>query len=214
MVEDYAIFGGGGFGRELYCNINEVVKEKKLDWNFLGFFDDHTANFHLFSRLGPFLGNIEKLNNWPTELNVFIAISEPKVRKIVSQKIENINVRFPNFIYSDVRLLEKESFEIGIGNIIGSKCSISLEVKIGDFNVFLNSTTIGHDSSLGNFNTFLPGSRIAGNIKMGDANQFGMNSTINQNLTIGDSNKIAPNTWLSRSIKDGGIYYAGMMKKL
>lgn len=44
-LKDIAVYGAGGFGREIACLIrliNESLEEPK--WNFIGFFDD--ANYH------------------------------------------------------------------------------------------------------------------------------------------------------------------------
>ena len=41
-MKDIAIYGAGGFGREIACLIQMINKsEKKPKWNIVGFFDDN-----------------------------------------------------------------------------------------------------------------------------------------------------------------------------
>lgn len=43
LMKDIAIFGAGGFGREVAClirSINECIDVDEERWNFIGFFDD------------------------------------------------------------------------------------------------------------------------------------------------------------------------------
>ena len=39
-MKDIAIFGAGGFGREVACLIKRINKQQPNTWNFIGFFDD------------------------------------------------------------------------------------------------------------------------------------------------------------------------------
>ena len=41
-MKDIAIFGAGGFGREVACLIKRI-NEKEPTWRFIGFFDDNEA---------------------------------------------------------------------------------------------------------------------------------------------------------------------------
>ena len=47
-MKDIAIYGAGGFGKEVACIINKI-NEKDHTWNIIGFFDDgvdkETTNF-------------------------------------------------------------------------------------------------------------------------------------------------------------------------
>lgn len=40
-MKDIAIYGAGGFGREVACLIERINKARETPiWNFIGFFDD------------------------------------------------------------------------------------------------------------------------------------------------------------------------------
>ena len=38
-MKNIAIYGAGGFGREVACLLN-IINEKEPTWNLVGFFDD------------------------------------------------------------------------------------------------------------------------------------------------------------------------------
>lgn len=76
-MKDIAIYGFGGFGREITCVIS-AINEIKATWNLVGYFDDGyepgTAN-----RYGKVLGNIDTLNQYEQELSIVMAIASPSV---------------------------------------------------------------------------------------------------------------------------------------
>jgi sugar O-acyltransferase (sialic acid O-acetyltransferase NeuD family) len=210
----YAIYGASGFGREVYCYLRDTMNDQNVNWDFIGFFDDGSPTFSSYSKYGKIIGGIDLVNSWDEPLNLIIAIADPTVRKSLIEKITNKIIQFPNLIFSDVRIFDQESFSIGIGNIIFSKCSFSVDTVVGDYNIFNGSISMGHDSVIGNFNSFMPGSKVSGMVEIGNGNQFGMNSTILQNLRMGDFNKIAPNTMISKNIGSDATYFGTILKKL
>ena len=61
-MEDIAIFGAGGLGREVACLINRINQDKQI-YNFIGFFDDEKPKGE-FVNYGKVLGGIDALNAW------------------------------------------------------------------------------------------------------------------------------------------------------
>ena len=39
-MNDIAIYGAGGYGREIACLINNKINSEVKEWNLVGFFDD------------------------------------------------------------------------------------------------------------------------------------------------------------------------------
>lgn len=66
-MKDIAIYGAGGFGREMACLLNRINKEVANTWNLVGFFDDGVAN-GVENEYGKVLGNIDTLNSLETSL--------------------------------------------------------------------------------------------------------------------------------------------------
>lgn len=203
-MKDIAIFGAGGFGREVYCLLR-MINEVNSQWNFVGFFDDGKEKGS-FNEYGEILGGIEELNAWLKPLSIVIAIGSPKVVAKISSSIDNRNIDFPNIISPDTKFLDETYISLGKGNLICSNCLFSTNIQIGDFNVFNGFITVGHDTVIGNYNSIMPSVRISGEVKIGDGNYFGVGSIVLQQIRIGCNTVIGANSLIIRKTKNGNTY--------
>ena len=162
------IYGAGGFGKEIACLINEI-NEIENKWNILGYLDDGVPDGTEI-KYGKVLGGIDYLNQYDSEVAVVFSIANSMILEKVVHKITNQNVYFPNIISPGVKFYDSPSFEIGYGNVIVNGCRFSIDVKIGNFNLFNGFVAIGHDISIGDFNIFSPSSRLSGNVTVGNQN--------------------------------------------
>lgn len=212
-MKDIAIFGAGGLGREVACMIREI-NSTSLKWNFIGFFDDGIAEGTQIGNFGQVIGGANVLNHWKSPLDLAICIGNPLILEKVRAKIKNPLVSFPNIIATDFSIADKDTFSIGMGNIITGNCLVTTSVSIGNFNLFNGSVVIGHDTSIGNFNVFMPACRISGEVKIGCRNLFGAMSFVKQSLKIGDNVTLSPLSPLLRNPKDGHLYIGNPAKKM
>lgn len=210
-MKDIAIFGAGGFGREIACLLKNI-NEQKPTWNLVGFFDDGVKKDTQVSHYGRVLGGMDELNSWQTPMDVAIAIGVPKSLKYVRERIVNPNISFPNIIHPNFVVNDPQAFSIGEGNIIQGGCSASCDVTIGNFNVFNGSISLGHDDSIGNYNILMPALRISGEVSMGDENLIGVGSIILQQIKIGNNVKLGAGCVLMTKPKDGNTYLGNPAK--
>jgi sugar O-acyltransferase (sialic acid O-acetyltransferase NeuD family) len=204
QVKKVAIYGAGGFGREVACLIQEINTIEN-QWNLIGFFDDGIRPGSS-NRYGKILGSLKDLNNWTEELNVVIAIGKPSIQSKLSASIQNTKIKFPNIVAPDVKFLDSESLSLGFGNIIGLRCILSCDVKIGNFNIFNSDVIVGHDSVMGNCNLLNPSVRISGQVIIGNENLFGVGSVVLQTKRIGNNTIISANSVIIRSTQDNSLY--------
>lgn len=212
-MKQIAIYGAGGFGREVACLLNKI-NEVEPTWELVGFFDDGIEKGTQVSHFGKILGGIDELNAWPTELSIAITIGDPKTVQHIITNVTNANIQFPNIIAPTVYFADPESFKIGKGNIIQKHCSFSCDVTIGDFNVMDGADVFGHDDVVGSFNTFMPAMRISGEVTIGDGNFFGVGSIILQQVRIGHNVRLGAGSVLMRKPKDGCLYMGNPAKKM
>jgi len=203
-MKDIAIYGAGGYGREVACLIN-VVNSLKKEWNLIGFFDDGLPIGHK-NEYGTIIGGISELNNYFQPLSIAMAIANPTALESVIKKIRNSQIEFPNIITPDILFFDKNTVSMGYGNIIGFKSAISCNVRIGNFNRFNTGIFIGHDVIIGNFNMFNPSTRISGKVTIGDCNFFGVGSIVLQQKYIGNNTTIGANSVIMKKTKDNGTY--------
>jgi len=201
-MKDIAIYGAGGFGREVACLINRI-NEKDPTWNLVGFFDDNASLKGTKNEYGDILGGISELNAWETEISIVMSIGSPKTLKLITDKITNNNVDFPNIISPDAIFMDKNNLILGKGNLICTGCLISCNVRFGDFNCLNDFVSIGHDSVIGSYNSFMTATRISGNVSIGSYNYFGVNSCVLQEITIGNETTVAAGSAVMRRTKDG-----------
>lgn len=203
-MKDIAIYGAGGYGREVACYVktNNAIEP---EWNIIGFFDDGIAKGTM-TQYGEVLGGIDVLNEWSTELAIVFAIGTPKIVKAIVGKITNPRVFFPNIIDRSVCFLDKASVTMGMGNVIGSNSLISCDVVLGNFNLLNVYDQVGHDTVLGDFNILMPTVNISGGVTIGDCNLFGVKSTVLQYLKVGNGTIIGSGSVLMKDSQDDTTY--------
>ena len=203
-MKDIAIYGAGGFGREVACLIR-IINEKNPTWNLIGFFDDGIEK-GTKNEYGEVLGGITEVNNFSEPLAIVIAIGNPRIVSKIVSNITNPNIEYPNLISPDLIYLDENNVTFGKGNIICSGCLISCNVKIGNFNILNGFIPVGHDTVIGNFNSIMPSVKISGEVTIGDRNFFGVGSIVLQQIKIGNDTTVGANSLILRKTKDGMTY--------
>ena len=206
-MKDIAIYGAGGFGKEVACLIDRINEDgAEPEWNLIGFFDDGKPIGDFVSHYGRVLGGMDILNSWTKPLDLVVAIGTPTSLKKVSQAINNKNICFPNIIDKSFYLIDKRSLSIGHGNIIQGPGSVSCDVIIGNFNILNGGVVIGHDTHIGNYNAIMPSCRISGEVAIGDCNLLGVNSVVIQQLKIGNCVTLGAGSVLMTKPKNNCAY--------
>lgn len=211
-MKKIAIFGAGGFGREVACLINKINEEntQSNQWQLIGFFDD-VQPIGYKNEYGEVLGGLKDLNKWDEELSIAIAIGNSLIVRKIVEKINNPNILFPNLSYN-LYTADPNNIKIGKGNIMTRGCSLSCNVSIGDFNVFNSQVVLGHDVVIGDFNTIMPGVRISGNVEIKNNNFLGVGSIVLQKLKIGEFVKLGAGSVLMTNPKDKNLYIGNPAK--
>lgn len=203
-MKNIAIYGAGGFGKEVACLIS-TINRIEYKWNLIGFFDDGKTKGDE-NEFGIILGSIDDLNDYDKPLSIVFSIGTPSTVETLVAKINNKNVDFPNIVAPDLVFLDEKSFIIGKGNLIMVQSLISYNVKIGDFNLFNCGVSLGHEVSMGSYNTMMSYVKISGAVTIGNANFFGICSVVLQEIQIGDHTTIGTNSVIMRKTKDHSTY--------
>lgn len=197
----FAIYGSGGAGREILALARQSIQNA----SFLGWYDD-TKSIGTEISGGKVLGGINQLNECKEVINVFIAIGDSKQKMKLIQKITNKNIEFPNLIHPSVDVFDYQNLILGKGNIIQKGCSLTCDIRIGDF-VFLNlHTTIGHDVVIENFVSTMPSVNISGNCNLGEASYFGTQSLSLPSVNIARETIIGAGACVTKNTEEGKTY--------
>lgn len=211
-MKDLLIYGFGGFGHEVACLIRHINMDRPT-WNLIGYIDDGVAA-GTECRYGKVLGNIDTLNAWDRPVAVVIAIGSTRYLELISGKITNPDVEFPNIIAPNAFFFDKENVTMGRGNIITFGCRFSCNTHLGDFNVLNGNVSLGHDAVIGNYNVLFPETRISGQTIIGDRNFFGARAFVAQCLRVGNDCRIGAGSYILRKTKDGCLYMGNPAKRV
>lgn len=183
-MKDIAIFGVGGFGREVLTLIKDINKIKPT-YNIVGFFDDGHEKSEIVNSY-PVLGKTEELNAWPTEICIAISIGNPEIKKRVIDKISNPNVSCPTLIHPNVVIGDSEYVRIGQGCIICAGNIITTNIEIGDFVILNLCCTVGHDTVIKDYAAFMPSCNISGEVLIEEGVYCGTGVKIINQTSIGE----------------------------
>ena len=215
-MKNIAIFGAGGFGREVAClirDINDAQPTGDDRYRLIGFFDDNLPVGTQVSHYGRVLGGISELNEWSDSLLVAIAVGSPQAMSTITSRIDNPNIGFPNLIHPDLTITDPLEFSIGKGNIIKGRCEVAPNVSIGDFNCLIRDVVLGHDCSIGNCNILMPNVYICGNVEVGNKNLFGIGSIVLQQLKVGNDVHVGAGSVIFANPTDGCTYIGNPARK-
>lgn len=182
-MKKIAIYGAGGFGREVLTLINDINKINP-QYQVIGFFDDGISKGTDVNGLSA-LGGINELNNVKEEVSVVLAIGNPETKKSILKKITNRLVDFPTIIHPSVMIGDRNWVSIGKGCIICGGTIITTNIIIRDFVILNLSCTVGHDTVIGDYAAFMPSVNISGEVEIGECVYVGTGAKIINQLKIG-----------------------------
>lgn len=197
-MRDIAIFGIGGFGREVLALIQDINRFEP-EWNIVGFFDDGYDKGLMVNGY-PTLGTADDLNNWGSDIAVVISIGNPVVKKKVLNKIHNSKVTYPTLVHPSVWIGDKNFVEIGKGGIFCAGTMITTNVVIKDFVILNLQCTVGHDCVINDYAAFMPSVNISGEVNIGEGVYVGTGAKIINQLEIGEYTVVGAGAVVSKTL--------------
>lgn len=197
-MRDIAIFGVGGFGREVLTIIKDINKVSPT-WNIVGFFDDGHEKGEMFNGY-PNLGKLENLNEWEKPISLALAIGSPAIKKKILSGISNPRIDYPSLIHPSVWIGDKEYVEIGKGCILCAGVMVTTNVLIKDFVILNLQCTVGHDTVIEDYASFMPSVNISGEVTIGEGVYVGTGAKIINQLEIGDNTIVGAGAVVAKSL--------------
>jgi len=195
-LKDLAIFGAGGFGKEVRTLVDHINQQEPT-WNLLGFYDDQ----RLEEVQGlPVLGALADLLNKTRELQLVVAIGNSKIRCKITKKLSASHIKFATLIHPSVIVGNPDSISIGNGSIITAGVILTTDISIEEHVIINLNTTIGHDTSIGSHSSLMPGINIAGNVSLKEGVFVGAGANILGGITIGTYCTIGAGAVVTRDI--------------
>jgi sugar O-acyltransferase (sialic acid O-acetyltransferase NeuD family) len=196
-MKKIAVFGAGGFGREVALLI-EQINFKAKEWDITGFYDDGvTKGKELYGY--KVLGGVEEVNKVEEELYVIYAIADPSTKRKLISKVINKNILYPVLIHPTV-LLGHKDVTIGEGTIIAAGTILTVNIQIGAHVILNLSNTVGHDTFIENYCSFMPSVNISGEVQIAEGVYVGTGAKIINQLEIGANTIVGAGAVVSKSL--------------
>lgn len=195
---DIAIFGAGGFGREIQKLIFEINKSSDSKHNLIGFFDDGLKKGDIVSDLS-ILGGINEINNWNSDLGIILAIGNSVTRKKVFEKINNPKIKYPTLVHPNTSF-NSDYNSLGLGTIICEGCIFTCNISVGDFVIINLQCTVGHDAVIEDFCSLMPAVNVSGNVHLGKTVFVGTGVKFVNDVKIGENTIIGAGAVVSKNL--------------
>ncbi|WP_299136293.1 acetyltransferase [uncultured Tenacibaculum sp.] len=197
-MKNIAIFGAGGFGREVKTIIDKINEQTPKTFNFLGFYDDGIEKGKIINNY-PVLGGIEELNALDEDLSLVISIGDPQIKTAIVEKIKTAKIDYPVIVHPNASI-SNDDVEIGKGSIICEGSIVTCNIKIGDFVILNLMCTVGHDSIIDNYCAFMPSVNISGEVHIKNGVYVGTGAKIINLLEIGEGTIVGAGAVVSKSL--------------
>lgn len=201
QLVDIAIWGAGGFGREVAWLIKEINDQKKK-YRIVGFLDDNPdlsgRQINGYRVLGGY-GLLEQ----EKPMALALAIGDPFVRCKLMRKLSRFELLYPNLVHPSVSAGMDNV--MGQGNIFCSGSIVTVNVKIGNHCHFNLKSTIGHDCELDDFTTSACSVDFAGYSKTGMGVYCGNQSTLLPSVFVERFSLVGAGAVVNGNVAEGSV---------
>lgn len=204
MIEQLAIYGAGGFSREVAWIVDACNKIEHR-YELVCFIDD-SEKFH-GKRLNEIpVMSFEEASGKFQDLKVVSGIGNPKTRQKLMDKVAASSLQTTTLIYPDVQ--HSRWVTIGEGTVICAGNLITTNITIGRHVQINLDCTIGHDVILDDYSTLAPGVHVSGYVTIGKRAYIGtgavfINGTEESPLIIEDDVIVGAGACVTKSVKAG-----------
>jgi sugar O-acyltransferase (sialic acid O-acetyltransferase NeuD family) len=206
MTDIYAIYGSGGYAREVMPLLRDYVNLiSQHNNNEFIFIDDFVSGEEVVNgnSVLSFDNLIEKFSG--ENIKCCIAIADMKVRERLTQKcidnaIQMISVKSLNSVVMD-------EVSIGEGSVLSPFVTVTSNVSIGkSFHANIYSY-VAHDCVIGDFVTFAPAVKCNGNVHIKDGVYVGTGAIIHPGtkenpIIIGENSKVGAGAVVTKNVPD------------
>lgn len=201
-----AIYGGGGFAREVAwlvqaCNVGADL------YKVVCFIDDSEATHGSVLNGIPVMGLEEAHSRFPAA-KVVGGVGSPQIRQRLMEKASEAGFGFATIVHP--RVEHSPWIEIGAGTVICAGNILTTNITLGQHVQINLDCTIGHDVMMDDFTTLAPGVHVSGCVHLGKRVYVGtgaviINGTQEEPIVIGDDVVIGAGACVIRSVPAGQV---------
>jgi sugar O-acyltransferase (sialic acid O-acetyltransferase NeuD family) len=198
-----AIYGAGGFGREVAVAIKSAGKDSGLV--VVCYVDDNAVLEGKDIEGMPVLDLVTMSREHP-DAKILCAIADPLPRQDAIAKARSLGIQFTSYIHGSASV--NPTIRIGEGCIVSAGCILTSDIVLGDFVILNLQSTIGHDVVVGDYSTVGPGVRVGGFVRIQNRVRVGMGALIVNGveqtpLVIGEGAYVGAGACVLKSVPAG-----------
>ena len=201
------IFGSSGISKEVAFLVEDINWHSPVEiFDFMGFVESDPEMVGKKSSIYEIVSCDDDFATFAAGfpiLGVVLPIGFPKLkRKIFTTVLADMkNVVFPNLIHPSVSV-QRETLDIGVGNIITAGVRLTTSIKIGNFNLFNLNSTVGHDVVIEDFCVINPVATISGGVTIENDVLVGTGANVLQNITLKARSTIGAGAVVSKEVPE------------
>jgi len=198
-MKDLIILGAGGTSFEL-IEIAIAMNKVNPQWHIIGLLDDNTELHNKIIYGFPVLGSLPDAKKFP---NSYFASSignayDPKLRKVVRNKIPFGNERFAKLIHPTAVICETANIEPGA--VLYPNVCISANTYVGH-DVFMgHNCVIGHESTVGAHTIMSVAVSIPSDVRIGECCYLAVGCAFRHQIKVGDNCLIGVGTKVVKDV--------------
>jgi len=200
MADRIIVVGGGGFGRELMCWLEDCAAAGTLP-RMAGFIDDNPAELRGY---GPRLGSIQDFTPGPRDLFA-LGVASPSVKRRLAGLLHDRGGKFPVVIHPTAIVVR--TAQVAEGVVMCPRSTLTADTRIERFVTMLNTSGVGHDSVVGEFSTISSVCDVMGNAVIGSDVFLGSSVRILPKVKIGSGAIVGAGVTVIRSVRPGDTVY-------
>ncbi|WP_411705138.1 acetyltransferase [Edaphovirga cremea] len=211
--KNFVIVGAGGFGREVYVWLKDWIElsAKPDEHKIIGFLDDSPSALERFPNMPSIISSID---DYVYQDGVFLvcAISDPKTKKNVSEKLLKKGANFFSLVHPTV--IVGTRVVIGDGVIVCPNTILSTDLEVGNFVTINSATTIGHDTSVGSYSTISGHCDVTGGVQLAEGVFMGSHAVVVPKVTVGAYAVIGASSVVIRKVASGVTVFGVPAKRI
>ena len=200
-----AVYGAGGFGREVAWLIQSCNEANPGSYEVVCFIDDREGAHGEVINGIPVMDLSTARARFPG-VRVVSGIGSPQVRQKVMERVAAAGVGFETIVHP--RVERSQWVDIGEGTVVCAGSILTTNIVLGHHVQINLDCTIGHDVIMGDYTTLAPGVHVSGRVQFGRRVYVGtgaviINGTEDAPLTIGDDAVIGAGACVIRPVPAG-----------
>lgn len=204
-TQQIAIYGAGGFAREVVWLVEECDGPAADSYEVVCFIDDQPRFYGQSLNDIPVVSLQEARERFPAAA-VVSGIGNPRTREQLMERARDAGFGFATVVHPSVR--HSRWLEIGDGTVVCAGTLLTTNITLGQHVQINLDCTIGHDVIMGDYTTLAPGVHVSGWVHMGKRVYVGtgasiINGTEEQPLIIEDDAVIGAAACVTKAVGAG-----------